>query len=144
MHLSIVHQLIRKKFLMVQVKITGCAESLNSIKAELANIVHSCLQETIGTPEDKRFQRFFPLEPENFYYPADCSMQYTIIEIVMFEGRSIPAKKKLVRLLFERINHELAIAIADIEIAMFELPKHNWGIRGLPGDELLLNYIVET
>jgi len=38
----------------------------------------------------------------------------------------------------------LEIAIADIEIIMFELPKHNWGIRGIPGDELALNYVVEA
>lgn len=127
---------------MVQVKITGCTESLNAIKVELSDIIHGCLQDAIGTPKDKRFQRFFPLEPENFYYPADRSVQYTIIEIVMFEGRSIPIKKKLTRLLFERINQQLGIAIADIEIVMLELPKHNWGIRGLPGDELLLNYVI--
>lgn len=129
---------------MVQVKITGCTASLNPIKAKLSNIVHQCLQEAIGTPEDKRFQRFFPMEPENFYYPADRSTQYTIIEIVMFEGRSVAAKKKLTNLLFEKIHQQLGIAIADIEIAMFELPKHNWGIRGLPGDELVLNYVVEA
>ncbi len=129
---------------MVQVKITGGQESLNAIKSELSDIVHGCLQDAIGTPENKRFQRFFPLESENFYYPADRSAQYTIIEIVMFEGRSIPAKKKLTQLLFERIHEQLGIAIADIEIVMFELPKHNWGIRGLPGDELVLNYVVEA
>lgn len=129
---------------MVQVKITGCKESLNAIKAELSNIVQGCLQDAIATPENKRFQRFFPMEPENFYYPADRSMQYTIIEIVMFEGRSVAAKKKLTGLLFERINQRLGIAIADIEIVMFELPQHNWGIRGLPGDELTLSYVVEA
>jgi phenylpyruvate tautomerase PptA (4-oxalocrotonate tautomerase family) len=129
---------------MVQVKITGCKESLNAIKAELSGIVHGCLQEAIGTPENKRFQRFFPMESEDFYYPADRSERYTIIEIVMFEGRSVEAKKKLTGLLFERINQQLGIDIVDIEIAMFELPKHNWGIRGLPGDELVLNYVVEA
>jgi phenylpyruvate tautomerase PptA (4-oxalocrotonate tautomerase family) len=129
---------------MVQVKVTGRAESLNAVKAELSDMIHSCLQEAIGTPENKRFQRFFPLEPDNFYYPADRSAQYTIIEIVMFEGRSVAAKKQLTKLLFERIHQQLGIAIADIEIVMFELPKHNWGIRGLPGDELVLDYVVET
>ncbi|KPQ37714.1 MAG: Tautomerase enzyme [Phormidesmis priestleyi Ana] len=84
------------------------------------------------------------MEPENFYYPEERSEQYTIIEIVMFEGRSVATKKKLTRLLFERINQQLEIAIADIEIIMFELPKHNWGIRGIPGDELALNYVVEA
>ncbi|MEL6551920.1 MAG: tautomerase family protein [Cyanobacteria bacterium J06621_11] len=129
---------------MVQVKITGCAPQLNPVKNQLSDIIHSCLQDAIGTPENKRFQRFFPLEAENFYYPEDRSKRYTIIEIVMFEGRSVPAKKKLTKLLFERINQQLGIAVEDIEIVMFELPKHNWGIRGIPGDELVLNYVVEA
>lgn len=129
---------------MVQVKITGLSEQLNPIKAKLSDIVHSCLQDAIGTPENKRFQRFFPLEANNFYYPKDRSERYTIIEIIMFEGRSIPAKKKLTRLLFERINQQLSIAVEDIEIVMMEVPKHNWGIRGIPGDELVLNYVVEA
>ena len=129
---------------MVQVKITGCADSLNPIKVKLSDIVHSCLQDAIGTPENKRFQRFFPMEAENFYYPSDRSNRYTIIEIVMFEGRSVPAKKKLIALLFDRIYEQLGIEAADIEVAMFDLPKHNWGIRGLPGDELVLNYVVEA
>lgn len=129
---------------MVQVKITGCAESLNPIKEKLSDVIHSCLQDAIGTPENKRFQRFYPLAKEDFYYPADRSAQYTIIEILMFEGRSVAAKKALIRLLFERINQQLSIDLADIEIAMIELPKHNWGIRGVPGDELMLNYVVEA
>ena len=128
---------------MVQVRITGCAKPLNAIKSELSDVIHSCLRDAIGTPENKRFQRFYPLEPENFYYPAERSEQYTIIEIIMFEGRSVPIKKKLTNLLFERINQQLNIAIEDIEIVMFDVPKHNWGIRGVPGDELVLNYVVE-
>jgi len=129
---------------MVQVKITGRADRLNPTKAKLSDIVHSCLHDTIGTPKNKRFQRFFPLEPENFYYPSDRSEQYTIIEIAMFEGRSVAAKKKLISLLFERIHTQLDIAIADVEIVLMDIPKHNWGIRGMPGDELVLNSVVEA
>ncbi len=129
---------------MVQVKVTGVKHSLNSIKPQLSEIVHSCLQAAIGTPENKKFQRFFPLEPEDFFYPSDRSSQYTLIEITLFEGRSTPVKKKLIRLLFERINQQLGIAVADIEIVLVELPKHNWGIRGIPGDELVLNDVVEA
>ena len=125
---------------MVQVKITGLAIALDPIKPLLSNIIHSCLQEAIGTPENKRFQRFFSMQPEDFYYPKDRSKRYIIIEIVMFEGRSVEAKKKLTRLLFERIGEQLGILADDIEIVMFDLPKHNWGIRGLPGDELTLSY----
>lgn len=124
---------------MVQVKITGFKQKLNPVKSQLSDIIHNCLIEAIGVPENKRFQRFFPLERENFYYPSDRSTCYTVIEIVMFEGRSVPAKKKLTRLLFERIHQQLGMAVEDIEIVIFELPKHNWRIRGLPGDELTLH-----
>ncbi len=54
------------------------------------------------------------------------------------------AKKRLIGLLFERISAKLGIAPQDIEITIFETPKHNWGVRGLPGDELELNYKVEV
>ncbi len=57
----------------------------------------------------------------------------------MFEGRTVEAKKQLLKLLFERINSELNLSLQDVEITIFETPKHNWGIRGLPGDELVLN-----
>ncbi|MCA9895826.1 MAG: tautomerase family protein, partial [Anaerolineae bacterium] len=68
---------------------------------------------------------------------------YTIIEISMFEGRSVASKKTLFRLLFERLHEQLHISPQDVEITITETPRHNWGIRGLPGDELQLNYKVD-
>ncbi len=61
----------------------------------------------------------------------------------MFEGRSVAAKKELIRLLFERVQL-LGISTQDLEITIFETPKHNWGFRGLPGDEHQLNYKIEV
>lgn len=79
---------------------------------------------------------------EDFIY-ADCrSDAYTIIEISIFEGRTTEAKKQLINLLFQRINDLLGISPQDLEITIFETPKQNWGIRGVPGDELQLNYKV--
>uniref|UniRef100_UPI0025DA3219 tautomerase family protein n=1 Tax=Chamaesiphon sp. GL140_3_metabinner_50 TaxID=2970812 RepID=UPI0025DA3219 len=68
--------------------------------------------------------------------------RYIIIELSMFEGRTIAAKKQLIRLLFERLDKELGISNLDLEITIFETPKHNWGFRGLPGDEHSLDYQV--
>lgn len=53
-------------------------------------------------------------------------------------------KKGLLRLLFTRLETELNISPNDVEITIFETPRCNWGIRGLPGDELQLNYKVEV
>ena len=38
---------------------------------------------------------------------------------------------------------KLNCLLNDIEITIFETPKANWGIRGLPGNELRLNYTVD-
>jgi phenylpyruvate tautomerase PptA (4-oxalocrotonate tautomerase family) len=62
----------------------------------------------------------------------------------MFEGRSVEAKKRLIGLLFERMHAQLGIAPQDVEITIFETPRHNWGIRGQAGDELGLEYRVEV
>nr|WP_054550079.1 tautomerase family protein [Lysinibacillus sphaericus] len=127
---------------MGQIKIYGVKRRLNPIKETLSNIIHSCMVDALEYPLDKKFHRFFPMDKEDFYFASERTESYTIIEISMFEGRTIQAKKQLVKLLFERINNKLNISPQDFEITIFETPKHNWGIRGLPGDELALNYKV--
>lgn len=127
-----------------QIKIYGVKERLNPIKETLSNVIHSCMVEALQFPSDKKFHRFFPIEKEDFYFASGRTEAYTVIEVSMFEGRTVEAKKLLLKLLFERINNELGISPQDVEITIFETPKHNWGIRGLPGDELALNYRVNV
>jgi phenylpyruvate tautomerase PptA (4-oxalocrotonate tautomerase family) len=95
-------------------------------------------------PPEKKFLRFMPLAPEDSIYPADRSDAFTIIEISIFEGRSIEAKKQLIQKLYEFIPEATGITPHDIEITIFETPRAAWGIRGLPGDEIGLNYKVEV
>jgi|SRR5581483_3892495 phenylpyruvate tautomerase PptA (4-oxalocrotonate tautomerase family) len=136
--------ILMKGFYMAQIKIYGLKEHLAPIKEKLSNVVHACVVEALQLPPDKRFHRFFPLDPSDFFFPADRSTHYTIIEISMFEGRSDETKKQLIRLLFTRLHEELLIAPQDVEITIIETPRQNWGIRGLPGDELHVNYRVNV
>ena len=129
---------------MSLIKIYGVREHLDPIKARLSDVIHSCVVDALSFPQDKRAHRFFGLEPEDFYYPAGRTPRYTIVEIRMFEGRSVEAKKDLIRFLFERTKAELGLDHADLEITITETPKHNWGFRGRPGDEVGLNYKVEV
>lgn len=98
----------------------------------------------LSYPAEKKFHRFVTLSEENFIYPSDRSERYIIIEISIFEGRSVAAKKALIRELFVQLESVADIAAHDIEITITETPKENWGIRGLPGDELTLGYTVEV
>jgi phenylpyruvate tautomerase PptA (4-oxalocrotonate tautomerase family) len=67
-----------------------------------------------------------------------------VLEINMIEGRSVEAKKKLIRLLFDRIQEKVGITHQDLEINIVESPAHNWGFRGMPGDEANLNYKIKV
>ncbi|MBD2097009.1 tautomerase family protein [Trichocoleus sp. FACHB-591] len=127
---------------MVQVKVYGLRSELDPIKPQLSEVIHSCIVDALQYPPDKRAHRFFPLDASDFFYPAGRTERYTILELSMLEGRSVEAKKRLIRLLFERVQ-PLGISSQDLEITIFETPKHNWGFRGLPGDEHQLNYTIE-
>ena len=61
----------------------------------------------------------------------------------MFNERSVESKKNLIRLLYQKMSQTVEINPQDLEITIFETPKANWGIRGIAGDELDLNYKVD-
>ncbi len=129
---------------MAQVKIYGLRSTLERHRTGLSEAIHAAVMAALEYPVEKRFHRFIALDPVDFIYPDDRSQHYTIIEISLFEGRSVQAKKNLIRLLFQYIGEHTGICAQDMEITLFETPRQNWGIRGLPGDELGLNYTVEV
>jgi len=124
--------------------IYGIKEQLNPIKAQLSDLLQQCMQSVLGMPEDKRAQRFIPLDKEDFYYPGGRSDAYTVIEINMMQGREKETLKQLIKVMFAEIEQQLHIAPVDIEITIKEQPAHCWGFRGITGDEAQLNYKVNV
>ncbi|ALF60218.1 tautomerase family protein [Psychrobacter urativorans] len=115
--------------------IYGIKEHLNPIKAQLSDVIHSCMHSVLGLPEDKRAQRFIPLDADDFYYPEGRTAAYTVIEINMMQGRTVATKKALIKALFQQIELQVGILPIDIEITIKEQPAHCWGFRGMTGDE---------
>ena len=129
---------------VAQVKVYGLREHLEPVKERLSDAIHSCVVEALRFPPEKRAHRFFHMEAGDFYFPASASVKYTIIEISMFEGRSTETKKHLIRLLFERVCSQAERQPNEVEVTITETPKHNWGFRGRPGDEVGLPYKVDV
>ena len=129
---------------MAQVKIYALKTHLAESKQLISEGIHQAVMSAFAYPKEKKFHRMIPLEPDHFIFPEDRSEKYTIIEISMFEGRSISAKKGLITQIYKNLADLAGISAQDIEITLFETPKSNWGIRGLPGDELSLNYKVDV
>jgi len=129
---------------MAQIKIYGIKEKLAPVRERLSEVIHECVMEALQFPADKRAHRFFSLEKEDMLYPAGRTDAYTIIEITMIEGRTVEARKKLIRLLFDNIRDKINIQHQDIEICIQESPACNWGFRGMHGDEVKLNYKINV
>ena len=129
---------------MAQVKIYGLKTSLGKIKNELSDIIHESIVESLSFPKDKKYHRFILLDKDEMIFPDDKSERYTIIEILMMEGRSTQTKKLLIKSLFTNLKVKLNIDNNDVEICIIESPASNWGFRGMTGDEIKLNYKVKV
>lgn len=129
---------------MAHVKVYALNEHLQEFKGRLSDAIRAAAVEALGLPAEKRFHRFIGLDPDDFCHPPDRSSRYTILEIHLFVGRSVDIKKQLIRSLFERCAREASVDPQDLEITLIETPRCNWGIRGVPGDELQLTYRVDV
>lgn len=113
----------------------GIKEQLNPIKAQLSDALHGCMQSVLGMPEGKRAHRFIPLEKEDFYYPDGRTDAYTVIEINMMSGREVNTQKALIKAIFKELESTLSLSPMDVEITIKEQAPHQWGFRGMTGDE---------
>jgi len=129
---------------MAQVKVYALDRCLVPIRQQLSDTIHSCVVDALDFPVGKRAHRFFPMVAEDLFAPDGRSEAYTIVEITMIAGRSVQARKTLVRLLFERVESACGIAPNDLEICIYEVPAENWGFRGQHGDEIVLDYRIDV
>jgi len=129
---------------MAQVKIYGLKKSLNEIKCKLSETIHKTIVQELSFPKEKRYHRFIAFDEEDMLFPDTKSEHYTIIEIMMMQGRSKETRKNLINALFANIEKELDLAKTDIEICIIESPACNWGFGGMCGDEIKLNYKVNV
>ncbi|WP_380161421.1 tautomerase family protein [Kineococcus sp. R86509] len=129
---------------MAQFTVYGRDDVLRPLRSALSDTLHTAAVDVLGLPVTKRFHRFFPRSAEDFPTPEGRSERYTIVEVTMFAGRTVETKKAFYRRLFADFAEHLAIEPVDLEITIVETPRHDWGIRGRPGDELSLTYRVET
>ncbi len=112
-------------------------------KKAILNGVHDALVEAVKIPDNDRIQRIYELDEDSFEASETKTNNITLIEIVMFEGRTIKAKKAL----YQAINNNLAsnpgINGNDIIIVLIESPLENWGINGgKPASEVDLGFNV--
>jgi phenylpyruvate tautomerase PptA (4-oxalocrotonate tautomerase family) len=115
-----------------------------SEKKALLEAVHFALVEALKIPELDRMQRLHELPADCFEIPPDKSGMFTLVEVTMFPGRSLEAKRRLYGALVRNLG-ELGIKPRDVFIILHEPPMENWGIRGgVPASEVDLGFEVNV
>jgi phenylpyruvate tautomerase PptA (4-oxalocrotonate tautomerase family) len=113
-------------------------------KKAILDAVHEALIAAFKIPEDDRNQRLHEYSEEDFERRRTRSANCLIIEITAFKGRSREAKKRLFAAITENLQTKAWIAPNDVIIVINEQPLENWGIGGLPADEVNLGFNVKV
>lgn len=114
-------------------------------KKAILDAVHDALVESIKIPDDDRFQRLYELEKENFEFPPNKSEHVTLIEITMFPGRSLEAKKAFYQNLVDKLAKNPGIDGDDITTVLYEPPMDNWALRGgNPASEVDIGFKIDV
>ena len=95
-------------------------------------------------PQHDRNQRVHEYDENDFMRPPGRTDKYTLIEITMFPGRTLEAKRNLYRRIVENLK-ALGTDPMDVFIVLYEPPMENWGIRGgIPASEVDLGFEVKV
>lgn len=131
--------------LITPVKIEIRKGKSEEYKKAVLDGVHDALVEAIKIPDYDRLQRLYELDTLNFEAPETKSDNVTIIEITMFQGRSIESKKAPYTAIVTNLAKNPGIDGNDISIVLFEPPLQNWGVKGgKPANEVDLGFNINV
>jgi phenylpyruvate tautomerase PptA (4-oxalocrotonate tautomerase family) len=110
----------------------------------IIDAVHAALMEGLKIPEWDRTIRLVFHEPHRFATPPNKDDSYMLIDVDLFSGRSLSAKKALYRAIVSNLG-QFGIPADHIKILLRESAAENWGIRGgVPASEVELGFKVDV
>jgi phenylpyruvate tautomerase PptA (4-oxalocrotonate tautomerase family) len=110
----------------------------------IIHAVHAALMEGIKTPDWDKTIRLVVHEPHRFATPPGKDERYTLVDIDLFSGRSVNAKKDLYRAIVNKLG-AFGIPADHIKVLLRESAVENWGVRGgLPASEVDLGFRVDV
>jgi hypothetical protein len=111
---------------------------------QVIEAVQAALREALKIPEWDRDIVLDLYDADRRIVIAGQSERFTRIEITLFAGRSMEAKRALYKTLVQNLG-ALDVAPKDVKTVLIEVPAQNWGIRGgQPGSEVELGFKVDV
>ena len=111
---------------------------------ELIMAIQSALLTSIQIPEWDRDVLVDLYDGKRRIVPIGKSERFTRIEIKLFLGRSLKAKRALYQSIVQNLSI-LGIPRDEIKIVLVEIPLENWGVRGgLPASDIDIGFKVDV
>lgn len=90
--------------------------------------LHNAMVDSLNVPPHDKMVRVLEFSAADFFIP-NVSERYVLVEISLFSGRSIEAKRQLYKHIVTDFN-QLGVPKDEIRIILNEVPAENWGLRG--------------
>jgi phenylpyruvate tautomerase PptA (4-oxalocrotonate tautomerase family) len=97
--------------------------------ADLMQAVYEAQREAFQVPEDDFQMRYREYPPGHFPPPPGRSANVLVVEMKIFPGRSVAAKRALVQGIVQRFGR-LGVEANDVAVHLMEQPLENWGLFG--------------
>jgi hypothetical protein len=106
--------------------------------------IHAALVEALQTPPHDKVLRLVEHSATSFTIPRGASEKFTHIEITMFVGRSLDAKRALYKAIVGRLQ-AFGIPPEDVKVILHEVTAENVGFReGKAACDVELGYPVNV
>jgi phenylpyruvate tautomerase PptA (4-oxalocrotonate tautomerase family) len=128
---------------MPSTRIETGAGWINGRHAELIAAVQRALVEGIRIPEQDLHVRIFEYPAGAMAVPRDRGPQATLIEISMFAGRSIEAKRRLYAAL-QREFAAFGLGPRDLKVVIHDEPPENWSVGGVALSDVEIGFKIDV
>lgn len=115
-------------------------------KRGIVQVVRAALCDALRAPPEDPVVRLVEYSRDAFSipYPDRHGDLYTLVEVTMFAGRSMEAKRRLYAAVVRGLG-EFGVPPEDVLIVIHESPMENWGVDGgTPASEVDVGFKVDV
>ncbi len=111
---------------------------------EVLEAVQAALVEGLKIPEMDRDVVLDIHDPSRRIIRPTRSDYFTRVEVTLFSGRSLDAKRRLYAAMVRNLS-ALGVPEREVKVVLIEVPPENWGLQGgMPASELDLGFDINV
>jgi phenylpyruvate tautomerase PptA (4-oxalocrotonate tautomerase family) len=113
-------------------------------EGKVIEAVQAALVSALKIPENDRDVVIDTYDETTRIVMTGRSQRYTRVEVTLFAGRSMDAKKALYKAVVANLAR-LGVPETEVKTILIEVPTQNWGLRGgYPASELDLGFKIDV